>query len=201
MRDKRPWDVNPALDEASLRALGLRVLQIRESAFAQHDPSQGDGPWSLGCRAYERTVNVLEQDARGNRFPFLSVKRYAPLDFAMLVNGTPIRLYRGEPENPPMKHLEAAVWEQMQLFSARTRASAPDEAWMAAVQTDAEGRGVAVTFFLGDFDSHQRHLFTVEATDLAKVTPLTRPGVDLGPPVVEPKSAPAQNEKSEDAGR
>lgn len=185
--ERRPWEVDEALERGALDSLARYLLGIRNEVAAQHEPTKGDGPWSLGCRAYERTINRLESDLIAGRFDFLGLKRLG-LYCAIFINGIPVRLYRGEPENPPNHHLQAGIMEQLQLFPPKVgRETAAEWCWMVAVQTDVSGRGIAATYLQADDSGQHRYQYTVTDGAFENVKPLTRPGIDLGPPQVDSK--------------
>jgi len=88
---QKPWEVHPDLTEERLLAIGKIISKVRKGALAQYDTSAGDGPWSLECTIYERTMNNFLAAAK--EFSWLRCIR-RNLYFLVLVGKVPIRFKR-----------------------------------------------------------------------------------------------------------
>ena len=134
MEDKKPWMVDARLEEDALRALAKLRLSIRNDVAKRQQPEKGDGPYGLGCSAFERFKHQILVKHKRKEFPWLSVIHFGS-EFAVAVNGCPIRPYKGDPEDPPTRHLERAR-AQGQLFPNHQD---DGSMWFLVDETDAYG--------------------------------------------------------------
>ena len=75
-----------------------------------HEPDEGDGPWSLGCRAYERICFAIRKASSiYNWLKILNEK--SSLAFSFAVGNVPFRFYRGNPEEPPSHYQSKSYGE------------------------------------------------------------------------------------------
>lgn len=112
-----PWTIEPELTEDRLCNIAQIMQSVRDGTVEEHDPSSGDGRWSLGCRVYERTINVLAAYADG--ISWLNVHKQN-LYCLLVIGGVPVRFYTGEPARPNKRTLKRApieleVAEQMEF--------------------------------------------------------------------------------------
>lgn len=91
--NQKPWEIEPNLQKDCLCQLGHIIRDVRQGVLDLHDPDDGDGPWSLGCRAYERMINILEKFTES--LPWLKIIREQSLYFLILIDGVPLRFYKG----------------------------------------------------------------------------------------------------------
>jgi len=114
---KLPWELHPALTEERLSACARLLARGRADAVALGKPWDGDDAWSIGCRAYSFSRNRLRQAAEGGRYPWLGV-----LDethhFVFLIDGEPVRFFRGDAEEPSKRTLRQQESEAQQLALA-----------------------------------------------------------------------------------
>ena len=92
--NQKPWEIEPNLQKEYLCQLGHIIRDVRQGVLDLHDPDDGDGPWSLGCRAYERTINILEKSA--DSLPWLKVIREAESLFSYPRRRRSISILQGE---------------------------------------------------------------------------------------------------------
>lgn len=59
-----PWESFPSLHEGRLRIIAEIIRDVRSECVRTHEPSKGDEPWVLGCRAYRRTCFALAEAAK-----------------------------------------------------------------------------------------------------------------------------------------
>ena len=109
-----PWDLHSALTEERLSACARLLARGRADAVAMADPWAGDDAWSIGCRAYSFSRNRLRQAAEGGRYPWLGV-----LDethhFVFMIEGVPVRFFRGDAGEPSKRTLRQQESEAEQL--------------------------------------------------------------------------------------
>lgn len=141
-----PWDLHPALAADRLAACARLLARGRADAVAMADPWAGDDAWSIGCRAYSFSRNRLRQAADGGRYPWLGV-----LDethhFVFLIDGVPVRFFRGDAEEPSKRTLRQQESEAQQLALALGDAgNAEGLMFRLAVETKQDGNVARVVF-------------------------------------------------------
>lgn len=149
---RKPWEVEPVLKSRRLLLLAQVAVETRNRAFSEAHREDGDTNWGLGCKAHERFCHALSQLAEGTESPWLRVRREG-LSFTTWIEHLPIRVYRGSPLRPPMKHVRAMAAEraderQLSLFGDAPRPS--EWFWMMAVETYDDGRVKRTVFFQVD---------------------------------------------------
>ena len=140
--DQKPWEVEPKLRREYLCELGQIIRDVRHGVLDLYDPDEGDGPWSLGCRAYERTINVLGRKAESS--PWLKAVRKNSLYFLILLDGVPLRFYKGSFDHPPERTLrqdspEARFHQITIAFDRR------EWVWRISVEPEQDGRVFRIT--------------------------------------------------------
>ena len=146
VRSRLPWDLAPALTEERLSACARLLARGRADAVAMADPWAGDDAWSIGCRAYSFSRNRLRQAAEGGRYPWLAVLD-ATHHFVFLIDGVPVRFFRGDAEEPSKRTLRQQESEAQQLALALGDAgSAEGLMFRLAVETDSDGNVARVVF-------------------------------------------------------
>jgi hypothetical protein len=197
MFDRKPWEIEPDLAAKRLVWVARTFAEIHQETVRTHEPSRGDGPWSLGCRLYDRKRNRLIQAARSGDVPWLRILD-SSLAFQFAIGRVRLRFYGGPPEEPA-QNMRDSFPELRQRSLPLGRIDDPATfAWCIAVETDATRLVSAVTlaaFSLGDellysfvipFDAAGRE-------DPSPVIPLAPPPVDIPPPNV---SGPATKKKA-----
>ena len=145
-RARLPWELHPALTEERIIACARLLARGRTDALAMADSWAGDDAWSIGCRAYSFSRNRLRRAAEAGRYPWLGV-----LDethhFVFLIEGVPVRFFRGDAEEPSKRTLRQQESEAQQLALAL---GGNDEAeglmFRLAVETGEEGEVTRVVF-------------------------------------------------------
>ena len=140
-----PWDLHPALTEERLAAAARLLARGREEAIRLADPFAGDDAWSIGCRAYSFSRHQFVNAARSGRYPWLRV-----LDethhFVFLIEGVPVRFFRGDAEDPTKRTLRQQESEAEQLALALGGAEAEGLMFRLAVETGDGGEVRRVVF-------------------------------------------------------
>ncbi len=122
------------------------LVRGRAEAFRLADPWAGDDAWSIGCRAYSFSRNQLRQAATTGRYNWLGV-----LDethhFVFLVEGVPVRFFRGDAAEPSKRALRQQENEAQQLALALgTETTAEGLMFRLALETDDAGAVHRVVF-------------------------------------------------------
>ncbi len=188
-----------------LCSLGSIIRTTREGAVERHDPKAGDGPWGLGCSAYERTFFALK--AACAKYPWLTVTQdpAKPLRFAFAIGHVPFRIYSGGAEQPPSKYLSTTYVElhEIQLALDLGVIVPPDGILRIAVETDETGLVSRISVVQIDEAQHITGIYVIppDEAESSSTVPMQTPPVDLPPPVIaalpkidEGKKRKAQND-------
>lgn len=196
-----PWQIHPGLTEERLKFVARLISTIRADTVALHDPDGGDGAWSLGCRAYERTCFGIKKAAENaEHSDWLSMVDQRGLHFVFSVGGVPFRFYKTDDpeENVAPRTLRRFFPElraqQLAFFDA-SEVPASDLFFRLAVETEADGRAAGITFVQVDGAGTIYAAWPIPL-DGAGAEPLStrRVGVTLPPPQVGPaRVADAEN--------
>ncbi|MBB5696065.1 hypothetical protein [Muricoccus pecuniae] len=142
-----PWDLHPALTEERLSACARLLARGRTDAVAMADPWAGDDAWSVGCRAYSFSRNRLRQAAEGGRYRWLGVLDHTH-HFVFLIDGVPVRFFRGDAEEPSKRTLRQQGSEAQQLALALGDAVGADGLMCRLAVETGEGGEVTRVVFL-----------------------------------------------------
>jgi hypothetical protein len=188
-----PWDLNPLLHQTRLVTLAKVAVATRNKAFAEADREAGDTAWGLACKAHERLMHALERLAVEH--PWLTVVRDG-LYVMPHVEDVPIRLYRGAPDRPGSRHLEALRLEHERSQAARSQmafdfmggsADGPWY-WLMAMETGPDGMVDRVVFVQANDAGETRHPWECPMDELWEQAP-PRPALQLvgSPPEARPR--------------
>jgi hypothetical protein len=187
--NKAPWEVTPEFTEERLLFIAAILKDVRNSTVELHDPSEGDDLWGLGCRVYERSINMIARKAESA--PWLKVIKNG-LYFVMLIEGVPVRFYKGETENPTPRSLQRLYPEleaQQYIFSFAKEQFA--WFWRTVVETDELGKVLRIVVAQFTESGNIRNQWTVPISDsitkMAPIVNMRREGVVLDKPRVEPR--------------
>ena len=141
-----PWDMHPALTAGRLALCARLLVRGRSDAVSRAEPRMGDDAWSVGCRAYSFSRHQLRRAAESGRHPWLRIADDTQ-HFVFLIDGVPVRFYRGSPDDPGGRTLANHEIEarQMGLLPART-GDAEGLLFRLAVETGGEGEVKRVVF-------------------------------------------------------
>lgn len=184
---KKPWEIDKRLAKPCICEVGKIIKHVRHKTISLHDPDNGDGPWSLGCRIYERTINTFVEKSK-----ILDWLGYIKdnLYFVVLVNGVPIRFYRGtveEPTNRTLRRLSPERKATQLLFDFE------EPEWFWRIVVDTELNGEVLRLVLAQFDEmggHQNPWEIPISRPVAVMTPvdsIRRESVVLDKPNVSPR--------------
>jgi hypothetical protein len=160
-----PWDLTPVFTQDRLVTLARVAVATRNRAFAEADRDAGDTNWGLACKAHERLMFALGRLAASGEHPWLEVVREG-LYVMPLIEGVPVRLYRGAPDRPGSRHLDA-----VRLEYERSRPAQPQMAfdflggpvddgpwyWLMAMETGPGGMVSRVVFIQANDAGETRH--------------------------------------------
>ena len=143
---RHPWDLHPTLAEERLAACARLLARGRADALAMADPWAGDDAWSVGCRAYSFSRHQLRRAAESGRYNWLGVLD-GTQHFVFLIEGVPVRFFRGDAEDPTKRTLRQQEVEAEQLALAFGREDGIEGLmFRLAVETDERGAVSRVVF-------------------------------------------------------
>ena len=183
-----PWELDPALKRERLVTLAREVAEARNKVFADCEAS--DTNWGLACRAHERLGNALLRLA--GKHPWLCVDREG-LYLMPLVEGVPIRPFRGAADRPASRHLDALRATAERNRPRQVAFSFVDALdwdgpwfWLMALETNADGQVVRVTYFQANDVGETRHSWLCPLEDAPGAPPtmqiVARPNSAALPP-------------------
>lgn len=193
-----PWQKHPDLTSSHLSTVATIIRDVRREVVALHEPADGDGPWSLGCRAYERTCAALRKAAVTH--PWLRILPEAhSLGFSFAIGPVPFRFYRGDPEEPPYNYQFKSYGEihHLQLCLELDGGFHPiDGVLRLAVETDGSGEVIAVTLVEMDRGGNPKSTWQIPFDEGgSNVVSIQTPPVDLPPVIAEPLKNEQEDEK------
>lgn len=145
-RPRLPWELHPALTAKRLGIAAHLLARGRADAIALADRWAGDDAWSIGCRAYSFSRHQLSAAARTGEHPWLKVFD-ATHHFVFLVDGVPVRFFRGDADDPTRRTLRMQEAEAEQLALALgSEVEAEGLMFRLAVETGESGEVSRIVF-------------------------------------------------------
>jgi hypothetical protein len=188
MRDLVPWEIHPDLELERLRIVATLIAEVRRKALLRHEPSEGDGAWSLGCVAYQRTMFLLERGSQ--EYTWLRIVERRGLYFVFSIGAVPIRFYRGDHDNHvEERRLVRHYLELRQHQEAFFFAPPPemDRILRLAIETGDSGQVSNVVLVQVDSDGNTHNPFFIPLADAAAIrlfAEARKEGIQLSPPSV-----------------
>ncbi|MBR0664352.1 hypothetical protein GXW71_08285 [Roseomonas hellenica] len=144
--DKYPWDLHPALTAERLVTVSRLLWAARRDALGNAAWALGDDAWSIGCRAYAFAKNRITRLAERGAHNWLRVLDHSN-NFIFLIEGVPVRFYRGPADEPTDRTLRQQEAEAQQLSLAfHGDEAAEGLLFRLAVETDERGQASRVVF-------------------------------------------------------
>lgn len=169
--ENKPWEVHAELAEDRIVTIGKIISKTRKEALELYEPENGDGPWSLECRIYERTMNGFSAAAK--ELPWLRCIR-KNLYFVVLVGGVPIRFKR--------KDFERASEMDIRLFhpeiTAHQLAFDFDQSgwyWRVFIETDEYRDILRLVMAQITEDGNTRNAYVIPLSDAVSIAALVKP--------------------------
>jgi hypothetical protein len=143
---RKPWEINSRLNEEYLVEMAQFISDVRSEVVDLHDPDGvGDTKRSLGFRAYECIRKRITKEAASGSKPWLSVIT-EDNRFTFGIDSVPVRFYRGTPECPEERRLQASIEALNQISLLPPSESDPALRWLFVVETDELYYADKVTF-------------------------------------------------------
>ena len=146
MAKNYPWEYHSELTADRIVAVARMIVDGRQTAVELFDEEAGDNGWTLGCRAFQfGRARILRAVDNGTHDWLGVIDRTLQLIFT--IGEVPVRIYRGEAEEPTHRTMRQSLNELRQLgFSFDERDEGRELAFRFAVETDIEGSVLAVKF-------------------------------------------------------
>ena len=202
-----PWSRYPELTNERLTTLASVIRSAREGAVRRHDPHAGDGPWGLGCSAYERTCFAIEKASQAHSWLEVLPDPEKHLRFTFAIGRIPFRIYRGEPSDPPSRYLATSYAEirHRQYVLDLGLAIPLDGILRIAVETDETGRASMISVVELNEARKITGSYTIPSEVQRRVIPLRPKAIDTPAPRLEPlkkaDQTPAEHKEQDDASR
>jgi hypothetical protein len=141
-----PWDYHPDLAEERLVRVANMIVEGRHAALERYDEDAGDNGWTLGCRAFQFGRARILRAVDSGEHPWLAaIDRTLQLIFK--IGEVPVRIYKGEADEPTDRTLRQSFGELRQLgLLFPEDHEGRDLAYRFAVETDIDGSVLAVKF-------------------------------------------------------
>ncbi len=168
--DPKPWEIQPALTKDRLCELGRIIRDVRHGTLTLYDPGEGDGPWSLGCRVYERTINIIQRETED--LSWLDFHRSNGLYFVIYIEDVSIRFYKGSIDEPTVRTLRQRIPEIMgrQLEFPFYQS---EWFWRIAVDIDEEGRVLRLVLAQLNGSGNSRYRWEIPILEpITRISPL-----------------------------
>lgn len=141
-----PWDYHRDLTEDRLVVAARLIVDGRQTAVELQAEAEGDNGWTLGCRAFQFGRHRILRAVDGEEHPWLGVIDRS-LQLTFKIGEVPVRIYRGEADEPTDRTLRQSNNELRQLgFSFDERDEGRELAFRFAIETDLDGSALAVKF-------------------------------------------------------
>ena len=195
MATRKPWEIEPSLQEARLRALAGLMIDISNECTKLHDEAAGDCNWSLGCRIYARVKNrLVTLTLRGEWRWLRAYRQRTDLEFSIMIGSCLVQYYRGDADSPTSTHLARA--EEMQRRFGFLLDD-PDDAfsWFIVLERDSQNRAhqVVVQQANSNGEIRNRWIAARATTTQDGVASMAKPPQDVGAPIVTPKVDETEN--------
>lgn len=141
-----PWEYHPDLNEDRLKTVAAMLVDGRHAALERYDEEAGDNGWTHGCRAFQFCRHRVLQATDSGQYVWLTaIDRTLQLIFK--IGDVPVRIYKGDAEEPTDRTLKQSFGELRQLeILFPEHDEGRDLAYRFAVETDVDGSVLAVKF-------------------------------------------------------
>lgn len=200
-----PWLKYPALTVEHLSRIGTLIRDVRKGCVDLFEPEKGDGPWSLGCRVYERTFFAIKELAKAEPSWLGINKEFHALQFSFNIGSVPLRFFRGDPGDPPSHILAQSDGELLHLQYCIQYDDRPtvDSMLRFAVEVDSTRQAAAV--FLIEINELKevvgQYRIPFESAASVNISTFQTPPINIAPVKAEPiKKEESQGEAKSNAG-
>ena len=141
-----PWEFHNDLTQDRIVAVARMIVDGRQAAVELFDAENGDNGWTLGCRAFQFGRARILRAVDENAYDWLGVIDRS-LQLIFTIGEVPLRIYRGEADEPTDRTMRQSLPELRQLsFSFDERDEGRELAYRFAIETDIDGSVMSVKF-------------------------------------------------------
>ena len=171
--------------------LALAIKSARDSVVPLHEPEAGDNRWSMHCRGYARQCHAIRTLEHSVGWLTVSSKGQDELELSFCVGDMPLKIVRGDPEDPAYRHRDFSRAEQtlMQTIMAQLP---PGPLRLVAVTDPA---GVVESVCLVEFDSQKPARYFQIPIDDAGTYEILQPDV-IAPPPIQAHDQPGKQDSA-----
>jgi hypothetical protein len=192
-----PWLKYPDLTQARLTLLANEIRRVRSKCVDLHQPEDGDGDWSLGCRVYQRTFFAIRELSKTVDWLTINHELKA-LQFSFSIGSVPLRYYKGDADDPPSRYLTHSHGEELHMQTCFEFEGSPtvDTILRLAVEVDSTRQVASVS--LSEIDEYKEVIGMYRIpydSQVMNIAPMRAPAVDMPPVVAEPLKKETKEEK------
>ena len=114
MAKNYPWDDHSELTADHIVAVARMIVDGRQTAVELFDEEAGDNGWTLGCRAFQFGRARISRAVDNGTHDWLGVIDRT-LQLIFTIGEVPVRIYRGEAEEPTHRTMRQSLNELRQL--------------------------------------------------------------------------------------
>jgi hypothetical protein len=196
--EMEPWTKYPDLTEEYLSIIATLLRDVRAECVKLHEPEKGDGDWSLGTRVYQRSYFAIRELSQTADWVRMNSELKA-LQFSFSIGRVPLRIYKGDPEDPPSRYLTLTPGEEraIQLSFEFEGLPALDTVLRLAVEVDSTRHAASVSLVEIDEFKEVVGVFRIpfESQLKTNITPMKAPPVSMPPAVAVPLRKETAEEK------
>ena len=142
----KPWEYHADLTEERLVEIAKLIVAGRNAAIELQAEDEGDNGWTLGCRAVQFARHRILTAAANGTLPYLGIIDPS-LGLVFTIGQVPVRIYRGDADDPTDRTLRQSNTELHQLgFIFDDLDDASELAYRFAIETDFDGSVLSVHF-------------------------------------------------------
>lgn len=180
-----PWKDYPSLTFERLSAVAGIMRSARNSTVLLHDPEDGDNAWCLGCRVYARTMARIRTASMETDW-LRVLPESQNLKFTFSIGLLPVKFYKGEPDEIPIRSLVRSFAELSQMRLAfDAEGIEPTHMLRLAVGADPAGNTTSITLVEVDEGGTPLRTFEIPRGESDNIVILKPKPIDLAPPKLE----------------
>jgi hypothetical protein len=199
--EMEPWTKYPDLIEEYLSIVATLLRDVRAECVKLHEPEKGDGDWSLGTRVYQRSYFAIREFSKTVDWLRMNTELNA-LQFSFSIGRVPLRIYKGDPEDPPSRYLTLTPGEEhaIQLSFEFEGIPALDTILRLAVEVDSTRHAGSIS--LVEIDEFKEvvgvYRIPFESQLKTNITPMKAPPVSIPPAVAVPLKKETAEKKNKE---
>jgi hypothetical protein len=208
MKTWLPWrDHHEDLSVSRLIDVGNVLRTIWRRVSELHEPGEGDGFWSLSCRAFQRCGYQLTR--RQEDWSWLSISQEKSMQWLLCFGVIPVRFYHGDSEEVPARYAEPLDTEKALRQAILNLDDRIKEGELLRIVTETDLSGVPQAIKLLKCEESSGEVISsfiipeaLEASGTVERFPMValKPGVIQPKPVARPLFGRAKGQSRDDSG-